>query len=586
MKTDRIILAGLALTAFVSCNKEAAPADGGVFRTDEAYMNIRIAYADKGLTTRAVGDDTNPFYYGTADEQVVNSADFFFYNADGSYVTHVSQSASGTSSGTGIGTSDDVEWKGNSTVVLKGLKSKNYPKLMVVILNGGAFANNLERKPLKDVSAEIVEAIASVGTNSQADWTNFVMTSSSFAEPGVTQFYTTALVPENFQDSEEGAVAHPVVAYVERLAAKVQLNLGTAFDAENKTSIGSYHINGTSTPTELYTKVIGWGLNATAKNEYLYKVIQSDWTFSPFEWNDAANFRSYWCKSTNYGNGTYPDSYLNSTSTPSKNYNAATATLSYVGYDGLSVAPGKSAYCRENTNVTSVLSTENVNSTVTCVLLKTIVTDASGNAQSLALFDGTLYTEDNYKDRVLEKYHLANSAAYIPWVSSDGAAFRMVTKEYFVENNAGDGKAYLTFKDLSGTTEKYYRHTGTGTSAADFTEITVAVANTMINGTGLRQNTRCSLYKDGMMYYSIPIEHLRNSGKTYKDAGYQYPEADYGIVRNHFYNVTINKIEHIGNAVFDPDEEIIPNDEDNTNYNVGAQINILSWKVVNQTVDL
>ena len=55
MKTDRIILAGLALTALVSCNKEAAPADGGVFRTDEAYMNIRIAYADKGLTTRHGG---------------------------------------------------------------------------------------------------------------------------------------------------------------------------------------------------------------------------------------------------------------------------------------------------------------------------------------------------------------------------------------------------------------------------------------------------------------------------------------------------------------------------------------------------
>ena len=65
------------------------------------------------------------------------------------------------------------------------------------------------------------------------------------------------------------------------------------------------------------------------------------------------------------------------------------------------------------------------------------------------------------------------------------------------------------------------------------------------------------------------------------------PVAKYGIVRNHHYVVTVNSLTKIGKGIFDPEEEIVPgkNDEKDTYY-VGARINILSWKIVNQNVNL
>ena len=63
-------------------------------------------------------------------------------------------------------------------------------------------------------------------------------------------------------------------------------------------------------------------------------------------------------------------------------------------------------------------------------------------------------------------------------------------------------------------------------------------------------------------------------------------EADYGVVRNHYYQALINKVENLGSAVYDPDEIIIPNNEDKETYYIGAQIYILSWKIVKQDVEL
>ena len=90
-------------------------------------------------------------------------------------------------------------------------------------------------------------------------------------------------------------------------------------------------------------------------------------------------------------------------------------------------------------------------------------------------------------------------------------------------------------------------------------------------------------YKGGLMYYNIPIEHFNNN-EIGEDGA--IPEAKYGVVRNHVYKITINQLENPGKGIFDPTEVIIPSDEDEKFYYVGAQINILSWKIVEQGVNL
>ena len=95
-------------------------------------------------------------------------------------------------------------------------------------------------------------------------------------------------------------------------------------------------------------------------------------------------------------------------------------------------------------------------------------------------------------------------------------------------------------------------------------------------------------YKEGLMYYNIPIEHLNETATTTTNGVTTIPEAKYGVVRNHHYEVTINKLENIGKGIFVPDEVIVPGDSDDDKkaYYVGAKINILSWKIVSQDVDL
>ncbi len=80
-------------------------------------------------------------------------------------------------------------------------------------------------------------------------------------------------------------------------------------------------------------------------------------------------------------------------------------------------------------------------------------------------------------------------------------------------------------------------------------------------------------YKDGLMYYAIPLEHF---GTT---------EGKYGTVRNNLYSVEIGKIKSVGHGIHDEDEPIVPGDRKEPFF-VAAKVNILSWQMVSQKADL
>jgi hypothetical protein len=96
-------------------------------------------------------------------------------------------------------------------------------------------------------------------------------------------------------------------------------------------------------------------------------------------------------------------------------------------------------------------------------------------------------------------------------------------------------------------------------------------------------------YYEGYMYYSIPIEHMNNdlaTGEAASDAENNVVEAQYGVVRNHLYSLSITGLENVGFGIIDPDEPIIPNPIETEDYYIGATINILAWKTVSQSVVL
>ena len=573
MKIKKLFFAGLALAALVACDKENE--SGNTLKDGDAYINVKIAYSDPVTKGQAAEP---PFYYGTAAEQKINNAYFIFYYADGSFCQYVKKTdLKMNSQGAGASTDKNIEELSDGVVLLRGLKSKQYPVYMSVILNSEDewIGANIENKSIEEASKAVQSAIATADKNDQVNWTNFMMSSSSFDNSdAVSGYYCTKLKASNFQESEALAIAegNPVEAYVERLAAKVKVEFAESLGTSGK--IGSFTVNGTS--KDLYFNVTGWGLNATTKDSYCFKNINTGWTEETlgFKWNDAANFRSYWGKSTNYGTGIYPGTYGSSVD----NYDEKTATLNYITYNDLKVGINGNAYCRENTNDPEVLG-KNFSGTVTSVLLKAQVTDKEGNAVTLYNFAGSLYDEANYKAAALNSFEASTTnRIWKKTVSGGNTTYTKVTADDLSVVISADGYAHVELKEASN-----YCFGAGETSTKD---ATTAEINKLLNGDeAYKYNTGCSFYKEGMMYYNIPIEHLRDDGK-YNDSDYVQKEGNYGVVRNHYYIITVNSIRNLGKAVNVPDERIIPNDDDVKNYFVAAKINVLSWKVVRQSVDL
>jgi hypothetical protein len=88
------------------------------------------------------------------------------------------------------------------------------------------------------------------------------------------------------------------------------------------------------------------------------------------------------------------------------------------------------------------------------------------------------------------------------------------------------------------------------------------------------------LYKEGQTYYFFDIKHLGAAGKS----------AEYGVVRNHIYSININSIGGFGSPVYDPDTKIetpqYPEEPTDQGSFVSAKVNVLSWRIVSQGVDI
>ena len=85
---------------------------------------------------------------------------------------------------------------------------------------------------------------------------------------------------------------------------------------------------------------------------------------------------------------------------------------------------------------------------------------------------------------------------------------------------------------------------------------------------------------------AMPVE-IRTGGATYYYADIQPTGYPIGVVRNHYYDITINSIAGFGTAIYDKDEKIDPTKpvEDKKTY-LAAQCKVLSWRIMSQSVDL
>lgn len=577
MKMKKLFFGLFACASLCACSNDESgviPDDTPkVFTGDEAYINVRLA--DAGSLTRA---QEGEFEYGT-NEQSVKNAFFYFYDADGVFVAQGDVWTGGNASTTNP--AGNIEFTGNNVVVLKELGRKNYPKYMVAVLNkptGFLYGNTLGEMQtvLADGNAEGIY-YPSTANNVTTDY--FTMSTTSYTEAGRSAYFVTEVKEENFLPepmTDINAIANTVTVYVERLAAKVTLNVSGQLV---KDANGRYPIKATVAgednsagnddvaSEELYVELLGWKLNATAKRSYMVKNIDATWANGDlgFTWNRPTDYRSHWGKSFNYGLSGYPE---NAAGVP-----ANSEYLNYVDLENGLTALGAPAYCAENTN-TSAVVTADFPSAVTSILLKAKVCDASGNALDLVRYNGVLFRHDSFLEYVLSVLKARNQ--HTVWYENGKDAqgntkYTQIGKEYVKLENTGDGEVKAVFTNEL----EIPLYAEDGSSCSE--EIIDA-----LNDDLAAASAGAVAYNGGLMYYNIPIEHLNNDAAENGTV----PEAKYGVVRNHHYVVTIDKLEKIGKGIFDGNEKIVPGDPNDDTYYVGAKINILSWKIVSQNVEL
>lgn len=591
----KICFIGIASALILAgCSDEINPANQGnqeELTENSAFLKIRISDVMTGSQTKATAGD---FEVSTSEHDVAN-ADFYFYDQAGTFVTKANVWADGQNVSEENG---NVEFNGNTVVVLKGLTQKNFPEYLVTVLNGdGRYGQTLDE----------MEALLSTTDETATDGgfkagENFIMTTSSYVHSDGTPYFVTKLEDGNF-GKDPGNIEKPVTVYVERLAAKVRLSFTenasgaknplvpvTIKDAEGNTLKNTYKMNVTiagddnkdeentedENPSHIGSEEIvlhftGWNLNATARKSRLMKNIDTEWAGSKFNfemsWTDEGNHRSYWGKSYNYDIASY---------TYPKQGEAALASdaLHYVNANEVKEIE-EAIYCAENTNTSEIVSA-NPASAITSAVLYAEVLDGNGKALNLVRFSGLFYEESQYITYVLGNLKKTGKFEYYTKGNTDesGTHYVPVTPANAQIVNIGNGNVNVQLTFAEGT-ELYDKEGNV---------ITDGLKNANKALADFNATNKAIAYKGGKMYYNVPIEHYNND----EIADSKIPEAKYGIVRNHVYVLNITSLSNLGKGIFDADEVIVPDDpiKEKELYQVGANIKVLSWKVVNQNVEL
>ena len=565
----KYLFIALAALGFAACADKMddvkSPAHNG--ELEESYIAINLMAAD--VDSRAA-EDTYGYEDGTEAERKINSAHFFFFDengnpfnilgapgtAPGGNKNHMALTISEATTSNMPNVSDIKE----AVLVLKTYKGV-YPSKIVAVLN---WTPADRAYPL----AELHDVMATLGNNTDG----YVMANSVYMDGAGKVVDATPLTAANIKTSADAAIAAPVEIYVERIAAKVVLTAGgkvagteNIFDTQkDSTPILSA---GESSKIDVYVKLFGWELYNDYNTTNLLKDIENwDVATLGLTWNDIPYYRCYWAASQNENpNDSFSWSYENygSKGFPTANGFKVASDATY--------ADGTYTYCGENTTTdyrTKVILKGQLVQKVDedyepLELARWYGTEYAGNeALRIAVANSIKYTL-YYYDQEGSKYI---SVAPDDLQCVNGKAVDANAKSYEVGFQLStDGAAKTWFKYDS---EKGYVRMGNPDVPGDNT----AKANEY-----LATVEPALLYASGMTYYTVDIEHLGTAG------------AKYGVVRNHVYQIDIKSIKGYGSPVYSTVDFVIGQPEypteDEASY-VAAKINVLSWKVVKQGVDI
>ena len=528
--------------------------------------------------TRASYTDSQNGTYedGVGVENKITGVRFYFFNADGTpYILNNANSSKvnyidKTVNANQGDQSETVEGITETVLVLNG-ENHVAPASMLTVINpdinpellqnGAPLRWSVMRKELKG--------------SKFYDNAHFMMSNSTYEEAG-NDLCTTQLTGKTYASSDD-AQNHPVNVYVERVNAKVNANVaGTNFEKETtdvifdgvnmkdkqKTKVGVLSLakdDGTSDTKDIYAYIVGWGLASENGKAELFKQIDTqkftDEILGITPWTTADYHRSFWALCVPFG-GTGVDK------NEPVNHKFSDYTHSL----------GEAVYTLPNTPTEVIDDAHIYDNTLTkfVVAARLAYKDADGSLKSAEIceykgqeFLGTYNLKKTFVNEI-SRYYKKVSAAGEPDKYEN-----LTPSDITFTTTAPSGtqaKDYEVFAKLANTVTTLYEQRG-----GVWKEVTdLSVVNNMLQATPAEVRT------GGMAYYYTTIKHLGKKGKL----------GEYGIVRNHSYQISLNSIKGFGTPVYDPNKTIVTTIPSDDKTYLAAKINVLSWRVVPSTVDL
>lgn len=559
-----------------------------------SYLAVNIENVGSAPASRAYTQNGGSYDDGTTEESKINKVRFYFFNGDGTPYLLAKKEASQQQSVNyldqtiittdGKNEGETVETKTKAMLVLEG-ETKAVPASVIAVINPDA----LESTTLHNGSTMTLSELRTSATGKNFyDATNgFVMSNSVYESAG--QDVCSTPVANYVQASSADALKNPVDIYVERVNAKVNAKIdadyvrtGETEKAWSKNSDGKYQINvgsievttyadaentnaiPTTKKYPVYAVVQGWQVaDANGKAE-VCKQINTSWYagqlgFSP--WTTSDYHRCFWSKSVPFTQGAQAGA--------NHPINPSFTGINMPLTEAFSTTP---VYTLPNTPTEVIENpTTSLNYlTKLIVAAKLVYKDADGSYKpaQVCQYRGLTYLgEDAVKKQIaggfgqyFKKSSDASGAIVYKSLEASDIAFKTVTGSSSV-------KDYEVVATLASTVGELYIKDTTG----NWTVVSKDVVNAALAKEEAQIRTT-----DGFTYYYTPIKHLGSEGKL----------GEYGIVRNHSYQVTIQNIKGFGTPVYDPTKEIDPMIPSDANTYLAARINVLSWRVVSSSVNL
>lgn len=558
-----------AMTASCSSNNDLVVGGGngsGEVENGTAYASFKI---NLPTTSGTRADNPKPgtpsFDHGTAAEYEVKNGTILIFDATTD--KFVTSAELGTMNPWTDVKADGVTTAAIATVKLSDVSvTGNYNAL--VLLN-----NNTTDDATKKVTLPTAADTYATWSKdaSKANATNYVSTDGIFMANAPMYSATsepTTLVKINHvcASPEEAQAKAATVVYVERGLAKVTMQnfADDGYDIADGTYKGGN------------VKINNWQLDVTNNSTFPVHqtgTLKDSWaeiwnTPRFYDQTSTAFKRVYWGVDPNYNNSDYQTLA-----------NCKTA-FNMITKDKVVGEAGNAhpQYCLENTFDLNNMK----QGQTTRVVFKAVFTPKDLKSKYKTFYkignNTTIWSQEN-----LEK-QIHTVAVTAMGITDDAEQAKYVVKLDATDNNiSGEAGQHLikleniTYNPGEGTSE------GEGTS-----KVNQKVVNTINEKLGLSAETGISTYLNGEAYYIARIKHFNELTPWTPGTGYGTDNAAflgrYGVLRNNWYELSVNKVSGLGYPDVPEVKPTVPDDE-NSQY-INVSVKILDWAKRSQSVDL